>query len=112
AQTFLRLSREPLAGQTSLVFERPVADWKVRDNLVIPDTRQLRSTEGGKDYKPQSERVQIAAVSGANVTLAAPLVYDHKGARDTNGAVEFLPHVGNLSRNVIVRSENPAGTRG
>ena len=24
----------------------------------------------------------------------------------------MLPHVGNLSRNVIIRSENPAGTRG
>ena len=46
------------------------------------------------------------------MTLTSPLAYDHKGARDATGAVEFLPHVGNISRNVIVRSENPAGTRG
>ena len=42
----------------------------------------------------------------------APLKYDHKGARNADGKLEFLPHVGNLSRNVIVRSENPQGTRG
>ena len=59
AQTFLRLSREPLAGQTSLVVERPVADWRVGDSLVIPDTRQLRATEAGKD-------LQAAERTGSN----------------------------------------------
>ncbi len=34
------------------------------------------------------------------------------GARDFNGVLEFLPHVGNLTRNVIVRSASPSGTRG
>ena len=46
------------------------------------------------------------------MTLAAPLVYDHLGARDFNNVLEFLPHVGNLTRNVVVRSEDPNGTRG
>ena len=110
--TFLRVSREPLAGQTSLVLERPVTGWKAGDRVVIPDTRQLRSNEGGRDDKSQSEKMEIASVSGATVTLRTPLAYDHKGARDTAGDLEFLPHVGNLSRNVVVRSENAAGTRG
>ena len=38
--------------------------------------------------------------------------YDHLGARDLNGVLDFLPHVGNLTRNVIVRSESATGTRG
>ena len=38
--------------------------------------------------------------------------YAHLGARDLNGVLDFLPHVGNLTRNVVIRSENPSGTRG
>jgi hypothetical protein len=46
------------------------------------------------------------------VTLNAPLQFDHLGARDLNNVLELLPHVGNLTRNVVVRSENANGTRG
>lgn len=110
--TFVRLGREPLAGQTTLVLDRRVDGWRPGDHLVLPDTRQLRDTERGRRYSPQDERVRIASISGSIVTLAAPLVFDHKGTRNADGSSELLPHVGNLSRNVIVRSENPVGTRG
>ena len=110
--TFLRVSREPLAGQTTIAMEGPVTGWKPGDRLVLPDTRQLREGQRGKSYQPGDEKTQIAGVSGNEITLTAPLVRDHKGARNGDGVVEFLPHVGNLSRNVIVRSENPAGVRG
>jgi hypothetical protein len=110
--TFIRVSREPLAGQTALTLEGPITGWKAGDHLVIPDTRQLRDNEDGRNYKAQDEKVQVASISGSQVTLTAPLAYDHKGARNATGTLEFLPHVGNISRNVIVRSENPTGTRG
>jgi hypothetical protein len=112
APTFVRLVREPLAGQTRLAFAQPVTGWQVGDRLVLPDTRQLRSGQRGHAYLPQDEQAQIAAISGADVTLRLPLVFDHKGARDAEGRLEFLPHAGNISRNVIVRSENAGGTRG
>ncbi len=54
----------------------------------------------------------IAAIADRTITLAAPLAYDHRGARSAEGVLEFLPHVGNLTRNVIFRSENAGGTRG
>ena len=111
--TFARLAKEPLAGQRTLTFEQPVASWKAGDQIVIPDTRQLRESERGtQNYRSQDERLRIASVAGANVTLTAPLRFDHKGARDGDGKLEFLPHVGNLTRNVMVRSENPNGVRG
>jgi hypothetical protein len=110
--TFIRVGREPLAGQTELTLEQPVTGWNAGDHLVIPDTRQLPNDERRRTDAPQDERVQIASISGAQLTLSAPLRHDHKGARDAAGALEFLPHVGNISRNVVVRSENPAGTRG
>jgi hypothetical protein len=110
--TFVRLKQEPLAGQTKLIFEQVVSGWKAGDRLALPDTRQLRASERGAQYRPQVENLEVASISGAEVTLVAPLKYDHKGARNANGRLRFLPHVGNVSRNVIVRSENPQGTRG
>jgi hypothetical protein len=112
APTFLRLAREPLAGDATLVFEQPVSGWRPGDRIVIPDTRQLRGNQRGTSYQPQNEKVQIASISAAQVALTAPLRYDHKGARNPDGKLEFLPHAGNVSRNVVIRSENPAGTRG
>ena len=110
--TFVRLAKEPLAAQTTLTVEQAVGSWRAGDRIVIPDTRQLRDSERGDNYKPQDEELEIASVSGNRIQLISPLQYDHKGARNADGKLEFLPHLGNLSRNVIVRSENPAGTRG
>ena len=77
--TFIRFGQEPLAGATTLVLEKAVDGWRPGDTVVIPDTRQLRAGESGRSYQPQSEKVRIASVSGARVTLEAPLAYDHKG---------------------------------
>ena len=110
--TFVRLAAEPMAGHTTLQLAEAVTGWNVGDKLVIPDTRQLRQNERGENYKPQWEELTIAAVADRTITLAAPLAYDHRGARSGEGTLEFLPHVGNLTRNVIFRSENAAGTRG
>src|SRR5215831_6711648 len=109
--TFVRLAEEPMTGQTTLTLEQSVTGWKAGDHIVIPDTRQLRQRERGSDYKAQDEKVEIASIAGNQITLSAPLKYDHKGARNAEDKLEFLPHIGNLSRNVIIRSENPAGTR-
>ena len=109
---FIRLAQEPLAGQTILTAETPVDAWKTGDIIVIPDTRQLRDNERGENYQARDEKLEIAAVNGNRITLKTPLKFDHKGARDGVGKLEFLPHAGNLTRNVVIRSENPAGTRG
>jgi G8 domain-containing protein len=110
--TFVRLAEEPLAGQTTLVLEQSVNGWKAGDRIVIPDTRQLREGERGSNYKAQDEKIEIASIAEKRITLRTPLKYDHKGARNADDKLEFLPHIGNVSRNVVVRSENPAGTRG
>jgi len=110
--TFARLAKEPLAGQTTLTLEQPATTWKAGDRIVIPDTRQLRESQRGDQYQPQDEKLEIASISGTQVTLKSALKFNHKGARNADDRLEFLPHVGNLSRNVVVRSENPNGTRG
>jgi hypothetical protein len=110
--SFTRLAAEPRAGDRTLRLDAAPQGWRIGDKLVLPDTRQLRASERGGNYQPQTEEFTIAAIDGATVTLSAPLGFDHRGARNADGVLEFLPHVGNVSRNVVVRSDNPAGTRG
>jgi len=115
--TWLRLTQEPKAGQQTLFLESEPTGWSVGDELVLPDTRQtpLIRRFSGEPNEPidlQLEELTIASISGKTVTLTAPLKYDHLGGRDTDGNLIALPHIGNLSRNILIRSEAPSGTRG
>lgn len=116
---FVRLGAEVLSGQSTLMLGAAVQGWSVGDRLVLPDSRQDR---GGpldpSDFTPgigltsQSETVTIQAINGSTVTLSGPVQFDHKGARWPDGTLKRLPHVGNLTRSITLRSANPNGVRG
>ena len=116
--TFVRLAAEPHAGQTTLRLSEAVSGWQMGDRLILPDTRHMKNSEVEEfrwiNIVNQWEELTVQDISqdGRTVTLALPLVYDHLGARNLNNVLEFLPHVGNLTRNVVVRSESATGTRG
>jgi len=116
--TFTRLATEPRAGSTTLTLSEAVSGWKTGDKLVLPDTRHIKESEvtgGGwiNAINQWEERtVQAISADGKTITLNSALQYDHLGARDLNGVLEFLPHVGNLTRNAVIRSESATGTRG
>jgi PKD repeat protein len=114
SQTFVRLASEPKAGDTTLTLAQAVTGWRVGDRLSLPDTRHLKEGETWSKYVPQWELMTIQSISpdGRTITLASPLQFDHIGARNAVGGLEFLPHVGNLTRNVVVKSESAAGVRG
>src|SRR5262245_11530834 len=116
--TFVRVAAEPKAGNTTLTLTEAVSGWNVGDRLVLPDTRHIRFDETfsgeWKNSSNQWEERTVSAISAdrKTITLNAALTYNHNGARDLNGVLKFLPHVGNLTRNVVVRSESATGTRG
>ena len=120
--TFVRTAAEPRAGQTVIQLERAVGGWKAGDRLFIPDTRQVDVDNWfNPNYLLQIDEVTIQSVStdGKSVTVFPALRFDHRGARDADGTptmlsdgTKLLPHVGNLTRNVVIRSESPSGTRG
>ena len=110
APTFVRLAAEANPGQSGLSLSAAVSGWQTGDRLVVPGSNQSLSTPGS--YQGQWETPTMSFASGTQVALAAGLTYPHGGGRDGSGTLAFLPHVGNISRNVIVRSQNPNGTRG
>ncbi|MCP5243592.1 MAG: G8 domain-containing protein [Burkholderiales bacterium] len=117
SQTWLRASQEPLLGQNTLTLESGPSGWSVGDKLVIPDTRQIPLAwhswrEPLVPVELHLEEVEIAAINGNTVTLTQPIQHDHLAGRDSDGVIVGLPHIGNLTRNIVIRSENPDGTRG
>jgi hypothetical protein len=112
---YATLSQEAHAGDTVLRLATPVSGWMAGDDLVLPDTRQLTGDgASGYTYKPQWEQITVQTVSsdGLTVTLGAPLQFDHLGARDANGVLDYLPQVMNNGRNIMVSSASMTGTRG
>jgi hypothetical protein len=120
--TFARVSVEPRVGHATLTLDQPVSGWRVGDRLFVPDSRQVdENNKFNANYALQMEEVSVQSISadGRTITISPSLRYDHRGARDADGTptvlsdgTRLLPHVGNLSRNVVIRSENPSGTRG
>ncbi len=108
--TFVRLSAEANAGQSSLALAAGVAGWQGGDRLVLPGTNQ--SSQSPASYVGQWETPTLAAASGSGLALAGGLAFPHGGGRNVAGALVFLPHVGNITRNIVIRSQNPQGTRG
>jgi hypothetical protein len=116
APTFVRLTAEPKAGQTTLATAQTVLGWRQNDKVFLPDSRQLLSKSSKPEYwwqtTTQWEERTLQSTGGSQLTLTQPLSFTHPGARDGDGTLDFLPHVANLTRNVIIRSENSSGTRG
>ena len=117
APTWVKLAQDPKAGHTALILESSPSGWSVGDKLVLPDTRQLPVVKKWQadpvtPIMLQLEELTIASISGNTVILSQPLLFDHLGGRDTDGNIIGMPHVGNLTRNIVVRSEDPNGVRG
>jgi peroxiredoxin len=131
--SFLRLEREARAGDTAVALEAAPAGWRPGDRLILPDSRPIHGERFAKYGEAQRagvapdmgwEELTVAGVSGNVVTLTRPLAFDHPGAHDPDGKlsevtlvsdrrrVKLLPHLGNLGRNVVFRSEDPSGVRG
>ena len=119
---FVRLAAEPAAGTTVLALARAVTGWRAGDRVVVPDTRQIAPDNWfNPNYALDHDVRTIASVAsdGLSVTLDAPLAHAHAGARDADGTptvladgTRLLPHAANLTRSVVIRSQDPSGTRG
>ena len=109
----------PRKGDTEVRFAARHKGWKVGDTLLFPGLDRQQTVPATSAIDPwtgrdlpagqhQDEERTIRAVSGdgKTVTLDRPLAYQHG---DIFGYAEAVP-VGNLSRNVVIESENSRAT--
>ncbi len=106
--THARLAAEPRAGDATLSLSQPVTGWRAGDRLVLPDSRWVNDA-------PDLAQLELATLAGVSndgrvLMLASPVQFEHPGARNVDGILEFLPHVGNLTRNVVLKSQSATGT--
>ncbi len=115
APSYARLAVLPQAGDTTLQLQAPVSGWQVGDRLILPDSRHLnwdQHPNGCPTFEIETLGVRAISGGGQTINLTTPLAYSHPGGWDAYGHLEYLPHVEDLSRNVVVTSQNPQGTRG
>jgi hypothetical protein len=106
-----RLAAEVAAAQTTLQLSQSVAGWRAGDRLIVPGSNQMLEDSGSGGGKPDSHRWEeriVQSISGTTVTVTQGFTHAHPGARSLAGALELLPHVGNLSRNAVIRSRTPS----
>lgn len=106
--TIAWLTSEPKAGDDFLIFTAPPLGWDHGDSLMLPDTRNVKF----RSNNYQAEFATVDHVDGEKVWLVDKLSFNHLGVRDPDGALRYLPHAINRTRNVNIRSENPNGVRG
>jgi len=95
------------AGATSIVVEGAATGWEPGDQILLVGTEFLGEGPDGA-LQTQDETRTIVSVDGNKVTFDKPLQYDHQPP----AGHDFDTYVANLSRNVVLQSENPEGVRG
>lgn len=98
------------AGDTSLTLNGVLTGWRVGDELLLPDTNP--PAVNGVVTPRREAKVTITGISGQVVTLSKSLDFDHANIIKPDGNTVLSPRVLNLTRNIVITSENPTGTRG
>lgn len=106
--SWLTLQTHPSAGATQFVLNTAPTGWQVGDKLVVAGTDPITnaSISSTSEFE-RDEVVTITAISGNMVTFTPALVRDHKAPAQ---ASDLDVHVANLSRNIVISSENTSVT--
>ncbi|MEO1681229.1 MAG: G8 domain-containing protein [Pseudomonadota bacterium] len=100
-ESYLTLEDGASRGATSVKVDGDLSNWEIGDTLLFVGTE--RDGNGSQD-----EERTITSISGDTISFDRPLDHDHKSP----DGFDFDTFVGNLSRNVVLTSENPDGVRG
>ncbi|MCB1207902.1 MAG: G8 domain-containing protein [Verrucomicrobiales bacterium] len=111
-RTWVKLGSTAKAGDAAVTLAEPVTGWKAGDRVVIVSTNRQSKHPDKKTFREhahdltETEERLIRTVNGAELTLDAPLAFNHTVEGRYRG------EIANLSRNVIVESADPAKARG
>ncbi len=106
--SWLTLQTHPSAGATQFVLDAVPVGWQVDDKLVVAGTDPITNASiNSTDEIGSDEVVTITNISGNIITFTPALVRDHKPPAQ---ASDLDVHVANLSRNIVISSENTSVT--
>ena len=111
-KTWIPAAGDLKKGETKIALKEAPAGWKAGDELIIPDTQSPELIHGQPPKIRREAKVTIAAIEGSVLTLSKPLDFDHPAVRDPQGTIRMTVDVADFSRNLVLRSENPAGVPG
>jgi hypothetical protein len=97
-----------LSAGAAFMEVKDCAGWRTGDRVLLADTREARYSFT-ENMRPEVRT--ISTLFGCRVTFNTPLTHDYPTARDHNQVVERTIPVGNLTRDYVIRSANPNGTR-
>ncbi len=108
------LAADALAGATTITVADDPSGWAVGDEITIPDSRQPTYDIGGGVAVPlrRESPVFVKSISGKTVTLSKALDFEHLAIKALDGHVVSQVPVANLTRNIVLKSENPNGVPG
>lgn len=98
-RSYLKVAKDPLKGDTSLNLAEVPVGWKVGDRIVLTGTKYNPDWSNDRS-KSEDETLIITGINGQSITVDKPLQFDHDTPR-----ADLKAYVANLSRNVILRSE-------
>lgn len=102
----VKVAAAPRRGDTVVRLDAAPSGWRVGDRVILTGTRWIPQTTK-RDVvlnSPTEDEVRfVKSVSGASVTLDAPLAFDHPAPDASLGA-----YLVNYSRNIRLATENGA----
>ncbi|UUO06599.1 G8 domain-containing protein [Blastopirellula sp. J2-11] len=114
-RTWVKMHRGSEVGDTSVVVDESVADWREGDRIIVTSTerqRDRRGSRGGFLDNAQTEMRQIVRVGSKDFTGGYPIRFDKPLTFDHYAVGDFRAEVANLTRNVVIESAQPDGVRG
>lgn len=100
--SFHKVSRHPLAGDTSITLAEAPVGWQVGDTLALTGTRligwqyQYGAIHDYRHLGNEHEVVTLTAVNGNTIEFTPALKYDHTTPRD-----DLFAYVANRTRNIL-----------
>ena len=106
--SWLALQTHLSTGATQMVLKSAPTGWEVGDKIVVAGTEPITNASINSTNEIGSDEVvTITSISGNTVDFTPALAKDHKAPAQ---ASDLDVHVANLSRNIVISSENTSVT--
>ena len=111
SRSWVKLGATAAKGATAVTLAEPVTGWRAGDHVIVTATHRQKVPDEGNypssrsKLETEERTIRVDRWQRA-LTLDSPLAFNHAASGAYRG------EVANLSRNVVVESADPAGSRG